>query len=148
MFIQGVKKMEHIDVENKIKSIRDSLTEELKRLKAIEESLYTTYEDAFNRIMDEKIKEMDALEPLVADEYGVVKDRYAANIFFHQIELMNEMRKNKNINIDTNAESLNRGLQNETEMFAQKPKKQIFKNGIKKLLQKFSVRKREIENER
>ncbi len=140
--------MEHIDVENKIKSIRDSLTEELKRLNAIDESGHATDEDAFNRIMDEKIKEMDALEPLVADEYGVVKDRYAANIFFHQIELMNEMRKNKNINIDANAESLTRGLQNETEMLTPKPKKQIFKNGIKKLLQKFSNRKKEIENVR
>ena len=61
---------------------------------------------------------------------------------------MNEMRKNKNINIDANAESLTRGLQNETEMLTPKPKKQIFKNGIKKLLQKFSNRKKEIENVR
>lgn len=140
--------MEHIDVEKKILEIRKSLVADLKRLGAIDESGHATDEDAFNRIMDEKIKEMDALEPLIADEYGVAKDRYAANIFFHQLELLEQMRKNKTINIDTNAESLEIGLQNETKMLTSKPKKQIFKNGIKKLLQKFSNRKREIENER
>ena len=140
--------MEHIDIEQKIHKIRESLVSELKRLGAIDENGKAKDENAFDRVLDEKIKEINALEPMVSDETGVSKDRYATNIFFHQLELLNEMRKSKTINIDANAESLTRGLQNETEMLTPKPKKQIFKNGIKKLLQKFSNRKREIENVR
>ena len=137
--------MEHIDIENKIHEIRESLVSELKRLGAIDENGKAKDVDAFDRVLDEKIKEINALEPMVADESGVAKDRYATNIFFHQLELLNEMRKSKTINIDANAESLTRGLQNEKEMLATKPKKQIFKNGIKKLLQMFPVRKKENE---
>lgn len=140
--------MEHIDVEKKILEIRKSLVADLKRLGAIDENGNTKDTNTFGHVIDEKIKEINALEPMIADETGVTKDRYAANIFFHQLELLEQMRKNKTINIDTNAESLEIGLQNETEMLTSKTKKQILKNGIKKLLQKFSNRKREIENER
>lgn len=140
--------MEHIDVEKKILEIRKSLVVDLKRLGAIDENGNTKDANTFERVIDKKIKEINALEPMIADETGVVKDRYAANIFFHQQELLNQMRKNKTINIDTNAESLEIGFQKETKMLAPKSKNQIFRNGIKKLFQKFSFHKREIENGR
>ena len=136
--------MEHIEVENKIKNIVDSLIPELKRLNAIDESGHATDEEAFNRVINEKINELNALEPLVSDESGVAKDRYAANIFFHNLELLNNMRKNKTVNFEPDLPEDNLGIEKEN-----KPsKKNIFKNVMQKLLQKFSGRKKEIENVR
>lgn len=140
--------MQHIDIEKKIKSIRDSLTEELKRLNAIDESGRATDVEAFNRIMDEKIKEINALEPLIADETGVAKDGYAANIFFHQLELLNEMKKNHTINFDLNADSLNQGLKNETERFQKPGIAKAFKDGIRKIIKKFANRNQSIDKVR
>ena len=82
---------------------------------------------------------------MIANEAGVAQDRYASNIFFHQLELLNEMRKNGNINLDKDSYSLQMGAENEAKMLKGRDKKGMFKNGIGKLLAKFKHRQQSTE---
>jgi len=136
--------MEHIEIDKQINEILKPLEMELKESGAMDLTGKTIDEKLFENIIDNKIKELNKLEYLVADESGVVKDRYASNILFHNIEKLKTMRNQHTFRFDPNEESLQRGAEKEEKLL----KKQKFKNGIRKLLQKLSGRKRTIENDR
>ena len=136
--------MEHIEIEKQINEILKPLELELKESGAMDLTGKAIDEKLFESVIDNKIKELNRLEYLVADEAGVAKDRYAANILFHNIEMLNEMRNNHTFHFEPNKESLQRGAEQEEKLF----KKQKFTDGIRRLLQKFSGRRRTIENER
>ena len=121
--------MEHIEIENKIKQIRQSLIDELKSAGAVDESGKATDIKLFEYIIDSKVKEIKALEPLVVDESGVANDRYAMNIFMHNLEILNEMRKKHAINFDNNEYSLQQGAAKEEALF----KKSLFKRALGRL---------------
>lgn len=121
--------MEHIEIENKIKQIRQSLIDELKSAGAVDESGKATDTKLFEYIVDSKVKEIKALEPLVMDESGVANDRYAMNIFMHNLEILNEMRKKHAINFDNNEYSLQQGAAKEEALF----KKSLFKRALGRL---------------
>ena len=140
--------MEHLNIENQIHQIREALVAELKQANAIDDNGKATNKEVFEKIMDKKIAEIMELEPKIADEAGVAQDRYASNIFFHQLELLNEMRKNGSISHENDSYSLKVGQQNEEQMLKGRDKKGIFRNGINKLFAKFRQRKHSIENVR
>jgi len=133
--------MEHIDIEKKIHAIRDTLTQELKQSNAIDSNGHATNEKLFDFIIDEKIKEIQELEPMVANEMGVAKDRYSSNIFNHHIQLLNEMKKNKSIVYEPDLPEQDPAIEKATQL----SKKQIFKNGIRNLFQKFTRRNKSKE---
>ena len=136
--------MEHIDIEKQIKEIRKSLESELRAANAIDENGRATNKKAFEEIMDRKIHEIEELEPMVTDESGVARDRYSANIYFHNIEILNEMRKHYSIKHEPDSYSLQKGHEKEESLF----KKHIFTRGIHKLMSKFTRRpQNQIENE-
>lgn len=136
--------MEHIDIEKKIHEIRNALDNELKQANAIDSAGHATNKELFEHIIDEKIKEINQLEPMIADEMGVARDRYASNIFMHQIELLNEMKKRHAVTYEPNLPKQDIAI----ERTEKTSKKQTFVNGIKKLLQKITGRKKAMENSR
>ncbi len=129
--------MEHIDVEKKIHEIRNGLNNELKQANAIDENGKSTNDELFDQIIDAKINEINKLEPMVADEMGVAQDRYALNIFMHQIQLLNEMKKNHSLVKEPDLPEQDIAIER-----ANRPsKRQKFLNGIRKLMNKISIRK-------
>ncbi|MFQ6703853.1 MAG: hypothetical protein ACLRFP_02100 [Alphaproteobacteria bacterium] len=130
--------MEHIDVEKKIHKIRQALSNELKQANAIDENGKSINDELFDRIIDAKINEINQLEPMVVDEMGVARDRYAANIFMYQIQLLNEMKKNHSLVKEPELPEHDVAI----ERANQPSKRQKFLNGIRNVMNKFSIRKR------
>ena len=95
--------MEHIDIEKKIQKIRQSLELELKESGAMDLTGKAIDEKVFDDIIDKNIAEIQRLEPMIADEMGVAKDRYAANILMHNVQILNEMKKKKTIHLGENS---------------------------------------------
>lgn len=85
----------HDELEKKIYEIINNLDDELLQAHAIDKNNNALDVNAFNRILDKKIKELHALEPLVADEMGIVTDRYGAKILFHHISVLQD-KKDRN----------------------------------------------------
>ena len=129
--------MEHINVEKKIHEIRNDLNNEMKQANAIDENGKSTNNELFDQIIDAKINEINKLEPMVADEMGVAQDRYASNIFMHQIQLLNEMKKNHSLVKEPDLPEQDIAI----ERANQPSKRQKFLNGIKKLMNKIFIRK-------
>ena len=123
--------MEHIDIEKKIKKINQSLELELKESGAVDLTGKAIDKKVFDDIIDKKIAEIKRLEYLVVDEMGVAKDRYAANIFFHQLELLNEMKRRHAVAYEPNLSQPDPALEK-----INKQTKHSLKTGILKLFQK------------
>lgn len=136
--------MEHIDIEKKIHEIRESLNQELNQANAIDEKGHATNEKMFDFIIDEKIKEIQELEPMITNEAGVTQNRYASNILMHHLELLNEMKKNRAIKYEPNLPEQDPALKNINKT----SKKQIFANGISKLIKRITGRKKAMEYSR
>lgn len=134
--------MEHIDIEKKIQKIRQSLELELKESGAMDLTGKAIDEKVFDDIIDKNIAEIQSLEPMIADEMGVAKDRYAANILMHNVQILNEMKKKKTIHLGENSYTLEKGKEKEENWF----KKKIFEKGIGKLLGKMKRSKGPIDN--
>ena len=124
--------MEHINIENKIQKIRQSMELELKESGAMDLTGKALNEKAFNDIIDKNIAEIQRLEYLVADEMGVARDRYAANILMHHIHILNEMKDKKKFYFEPDSSKLEKGKEKEEGWF----NKRIFKNGIGRLFGK------------
>lgn len=139
--------MEHIEIEKQIHAIRKSLMTELKKANAIDNNGVATNRAEFNKIMDNAIAQIQKMEPMVADESGVARDRYASNIYNHQMQILNEMKEKGKTNLDNDSYSLQIGEKNEQEMLNTHNKAPIFKRGanlIKKLQMHF--KKKQMEN--
>lgn len=130
--------MEHIDVEKKIYEIRQALSNELKQANAIDENGKSTNDELFDRIIDAKINEINQLEPMVVDEMGVARDRYASDIFMHHVQLLNEMKKNHSLVKEPDLPEHDVAI----ERTNQPSKRPQFLNGIKNVINRFSIRKR------
>ena len=130
--------MEYIDIEKQIHQIRQSLESELRAANAIDENGHATNKKAFEEIVDRKIHEIEELEPMIADESGVARERYNPKPFFDGLTQLKEMRKRHAINIDVNSYSLEQGAKKEETLF----KKHIFADGIHKLISKLTGRNR------
>ena len=130
--------MEYIDIEKQIHQIRKSLESELRAANAIDENGRATNKKVFEEIVDRKIHEIEELEPMIADESGVARERYNPKPFFDGLAQLNEMRKQHAININVNSYSLEQGAKKEERLF----KKHIFAESIHKLISKLTGRNR------
>ena len=134
--------MTYIDIEEKIQEIRHSLESELKQANAIDSNGKATNTKLFEYIIDEKIQKIEQMESKIADEMGVAKGRYDAGILLGAEREFKEMREKHTINIDSNEHTLNDGLEKETLLLVgNRSTRQTFKDGIKKLIQRFKNRK-------
>lgn len=136
--------MEHIEIEKKINEILKPLEMELKESGAMDLTGRAIDEKAFESIIDKKIAELQKLEPLISNEAGVAVKGYAPNILFHHIEMLNDMRNHHTFSVRQGEESLQRGEEIEKKLL----KRKSFLDGIMKLLQRISGRKRTDEKSR
>ena len=135
--------MEHIEIEKKINKIRESMIAELKKANAIDDNGNATNRAEFEKIMDRAIQQVNEMEPMIADESGVARDRNSSNIFYHNLQILNEMRDRGNVGRNNDSYSLRRGEQNEEKMLGGRNLRPVFEKGadlVKKLQMRFKQR--------
>lgn len=112
LYKQKGKKMS-IDLEKKIDDVLKQFKIELKASRVVDEAGNVNDKKAFTKLIDHAIKRLNDLEPLIANEAGIVTDRYGAGILNANIQLLQDMKQRNSLNLDATPESLRRGAEKE-----------------------------------
>jgi len=123
-----------IDIEKEIEKVLKQFKTELKASKVVDKDNNVTDKKAFAKLIDQNIKRLNDLEKYVANEAGVITDRYGADVLFSNVQLLKDMKQNGSLNPNVNTESIRQGQKNEEERFSKQHK--LF-GGISNLFNKF-----------
>ncbi|MBR6009829.1 MAG: hypothetical protein IKP35_00205 [Alphaproteobacteria bacterium] len=121
----------------KIHEIVDNLKTELRQAHAIDTNNNVINSEIFNRILKQKMTELNALESLVANEMGIVTDKYGSQILFNTITLLNDMIEYQSLTPDDVRAEYHADMQKKHDVPSSTPNPLPFKKGILKLFKNF-----------